>query len=284
MFDLFRQDFVLSALEVSLVMGLLLSYLGVHVVGRGIVFVDLALGQISMLGVAFAGFIEKDPTLVSVIFTMGGAFLLSFINIRDKRLKQEAIIGIIYAVASAATVLFIAKTPHGESDISEVLFGSLFTVTGESLRDMAIVFGIVGLIQIVFQKKFFALTESFEEGQSEKAVLFNPWNFLFYLSIGLAIVLAVRAGGVIPVFSYLIIPSVSAIMLARSNWSVVLIALLISVIGGAGGLMFAVNFDFPAGSSVVAVLGMIFAAVALLRIVKGGPADRTAKRKPESTS
>jgi len=284
MFDMFHHDFVLSALEVSLVMGLLLSYLGVHVVGRGIVFVDLALGQISMLGVAFAGFIEKDPTLVSVIFTMAGAFLLSFINIRDKRLKQEAIIGIIYAVASAATVLFIAKTPHGESDISEVLFGSLFTVTGENLRNMAIVFGIIGLIQVVFHKRFFALTESFEDGQSEKAVLFNPWNFLFYLSIGLSIVLAVRAGGVIPVFSYLIIPSVSAIMLARSNWSVVLIALLISVIGGLGGLMFAVNFDFPAGSSVVAVLGMIFAAVALVRILKGPPGGRTVQKAstPES--
>jgi zinc/manganese transport system permease protein len=276
MFDMFHQDFVISALEVSLVMGLLLSYLGVHVVGRGIVFVDLALGQISMLGVAFAGFIEKDPTLVSVIFTMAGAFLLSFINIRDKRLKQEAIIGIIYAVASAATVLFIAKTPHGESDISEVLFGSLFTVTPETLRSMAIAFGVIALVQAVFYRKFFALTESFENGQSEKALIFNPWNFLFYLSIGLSIVLAVRAGGVIPVFSYLIIPSVSAIMLARSNWSVVIIAILISVIGGLAGLMFAVHFDFPAGSSVVAVLGMVFAAAALLRAIKGAPGGRKA--------
>src|SRR5213593_132446 len=122
MLEMLDQDFVLNALKVSIIMGLLLAYLGVHVVGRGIVFVDLALGQISMLGVAFGNFIEKDSTTVSIIFTMAGAFLLSFINIRDKRLKQEAIIGIIYAVASAATVLFIAKTPHGESDISEVLF------------------------------------------------------------------------------------------------------------------------------------------------------------------
>jgi len=99
MADMFSQDFILNALLVSTVMGLLLSYLGVHVVGRGIVFVDLALGQISMLGVAFAGFIEKDPTVVSIVFTMVGAFILSFINVRDKRLKQEAIIGIVYAFA-----------------------------------------------------------------------------------------------------------------------------------------------------------------------------------------
>ena len=120
MFDMFTQDFIFNALKVSIIMGLLLSYLGVHVVGRGIVFVDLALGQISMLGVAVANYFEKDPTVISIIFTMVGAFLLSFIKIKDKRLKQEAIIGIVYAVASAVTVLFISKAPHGESDISEV--------------------------------------------------------------------------------------------------------------------------------------------------------------------
>lgn len=269
MLEMLSQDFVLNALMISIVMGLLLSYLGVHVVGRGIVFVDLALGQISMLGVAFGGFIEKDATLVSVIFTLAGAFLLSFINIKDKRLKQEAIIGIIYAFASAATVLFIAKTPHGDADISEVLFGSLFTVTHEQITRMAIVFSIIIVVQIVFRKKFFALTEMFENKENEKVGIFNLWNFLFYLSIGLAIVLAVRAGGVIPVFSYLIIPAVSAIMLARSNWSVVLIALVISVLGASLGLMFALHFDFPAGSSVVAILGGIFGLVSITRILKG---------------
>jgi len=269
MLEMLSQGFVLNALIVSITMGLLLSYLGVHVVGRGIVFVDLALGQISMLGVAFAGFIEKDTTLVSIIFTMAGAFLLSFINIKDKRLKQEAIIGIIYAFASAATVLFIAKTPHGESDISEVLFGSLFTVTTEQIVRMAAVFGAIALLQIIFRKKFFALTEMFEQRENHKVGIFNLWNFLFYLSIGLAIVLAVRAGGVIPVFSYLIIPAVSAIMLAKSNWLVVMIAMIISVLGGLFGLMFALHFDFPAGSSIVAILGVMFGFVSLIRILKG---------------
>ena len=271
MFDLLSQDFIINALAVSIVMGLLLSYLGVHVVGRGIVFVDLALGQISMLGVAFAGFIGKDATLVSIIFTMAGAFLLSFINIKDKRLKQEAIIGIIYAVASAATVLFIAKTPHGEADISEVLFGSLFTVTTEQIVHMTIVFGIIGLVHAVFHKKFFALTEMFEQRENEKVGIFNLWNFLFYLSIGLSIVLAVRAGGVIPVFAYLIIPSVSALMLARSRWTVTIIAVALSVLGATLGLLFALHFDFPAGSSIVAMLGVLFTLVAIIRIVKGAP-------------
>jgi zinc/manganese transport system permease protein len=265
MSDMFTQDFIFNALKISIIMGLLLSYLGVHVVGRGIVFVDLALGQISMLGVAFANFIGKDQTLISIIFTMVGAFFLSFIKIKDKRLKQEAIIGIVYAVASAATVLFISKSPHGESDISEVLFGSVFTVTNEQITTMALVFGLVGLIQIIFRKKFFGLTEKFENHQIEDVGVFDLWNFLFYLSIGLAIVLAVRSAGVIPVFSFLIIPPVSAILVSRKKNSMVIISMLVAVFGSFFGLYFSTHYDFPAGSSVVAILGAIFGLLAIVR-------------------
>ncbi len=268
MLDMFTQDFIFNALKVSIIMGLLLSYLGVHVVGRGIVFVDLALGQISMLGVAFANYVEKDPTVISIVFTMVGAFILSFVNVKDKRLKQEAIIGIVYAVASAATVLLISKAPHGESDISEVLFGSLFTVTTAQIAIMTGAFGLIGLGHVIFRRKFFELTEKFENHQVEHIGVFNLWNFLFYLSIGLAIVMAVRAGGVIPVFSYIVVPPVSAILLANRKASLVLIAMAVSVLGSFFGIYFSTHFDFPAGSSVVAILGVIFLAAAGLRLLK----------------
>lgn len=265
MSDMFTQDFIFNALKISIIMGLLLSYLGVHVVGRGIVFVDLALGQISMLGVAFANFIGKDVTLISILFTMTGAFFLSFLKIKDKRLKQEAVIGIVYAFTSAATVLLISKSPHGEADISEVLFGSVFTVTNDQIMTMAVVFGIVGVVHAVFRKKFLDLTEKFENHKIETIGMFDLWNFLFYLSIGLAIVLAVRVAGVIPVFSYLIIPPVSAILLSQKRNSMIIISLLVAVLGSFFGLFFSTHFDFPAGSSVVAVLGTIFFALAIVR-------------------
>jgi len=267
MIEFLSQNFVQNAMKVSLVMGLFLSYLGVHVVGRGIVFVDLALGQISMLGIALANFLGWDPTIVSVVFTMVAAFFLSLINIRDRRLKQEAVIGIIYAVASAVTVLLIAKSPHGDSDISEVLFGSLFTVSPENITMMMLLFGSLGIVHLVFRKKFFALTESVEADGSHQPGVFKLWNFLFFLSIGLSIVFAVRAGGVIPVFSYLIIPAVSAIMVARSTAGVVIIAMVVSILGSVVGLLFALQFDFPAGSSIVAILGGLFALFSLLRFV-----------------
>jgi zinc/manganese transport system permease protein len=267
--DLFSQGFIFNALLVSVVMGLLLAYLGVHVVGRGIVFVDLALGQISMLGVAFAGYVEQDPTVVSIVFTMVGAFLLSFVKVTDKRLKQEALIGIIYAFASALTVLLISKTAHGEADISEVLFGSLFTVTESQLVTMAVVFGLIGLVHFLFRKRFFALTEKFENHEVEDVGIFDLWNFLFYLSIGLAIVLAVRAGGVIPVFSFIVVPPVAAILLTRGRTGTVLIALALSVAGSFLGVYFSVTFDFPAGSSIVAILGGLFLLAAAVRLVRG---------------
>jgi zinc/manganese transport system permease protein len=265
MSDLFTQDFIFNALLVSILMGLLLAYLGVHVVGRGIVFVDLALGQISMLGVAFAVFLEQDPTFISILFTLVGAFLLSFIKVTDKRLTQEAIIGIIYAVASAATVLLISKSAHGDSDISEVLFGSLFTVTNTRIWSMAIVFGIIGVIHFVFRRQFFELTHKFARHDVSDVGTFNLWNFLFYLSIGFAIVLAVRAGGVIPVFAFLVVPSVSAILMTRGTSGLVLIAMALSVVASFFGVYFSIKFDFPAGPSTVSVLGVLFVIAALFR-------------------
>lgn len=255
---MFQLSFMVQAFVVAMITGILLSYLGVHVVGRGIVFVDLALGQISSLGVAFAAFIGVGVTTIPLVFTLVGALLMSFINIRDKRLKQEAIIGILYAFASALTVLLISKTPHGDSDIQEVLFGSILSVSWEQITLIGIVFGILALSHAIFFRKFFALTESFENGENHLVGLFNIWNFLFYISIGLAIVFAVKVNGVIPVFSYLIIPAVSAIMLTKNTLAVVMIALIISIVGSFLGLNVSFHYDFPAGSSIVAVLGGIF--------------------------
>ncbi len=266
---MFQLPFIVQAFTAAIITGILLSYLGVHVVGRGIVFVDLALGQISSLGVAFAAFIGTGLTSIPLIFTLTGALLMSFINIRDKRLKQEAIIGILYAFASALTVLFISKTAHGDSDIQEVLFGNILSVSWEQIRLVGIVFGVILLVQVIFFRKFFGLTESFENGINHLVGIFNIWNFLFYISIGLAIVFAVKINGVIPVFSYLIIPAVCAIMITKNKTGVLVISLLISILGSFFGLNFSFHYDFPAGSSIVVVLGGIFILTAIYKIFSG---------------
>jgi zinc/manganese transport system permease protein len=267
MFAMFELPFMVQAFTVAVITGILLSYLGVHVVGRGIVFVDLALGQISSLGVAFGAFIGTGFTSIPLIFTLVGALLMSFINIRDKRLKQEAIIGILYAFASSLTVLIISKTPHGDSDIQEVLFGNILSISWQQIKVIGIVFGCIALVHLVFFRKFFALTESFENGENHLIGIFNVWNFLFYMSIGLSIVFAVKVNGVIPVFSFLIIPAVSAILMSKNKVIVIVIACIISILASFFGLNFSFHYDFPAGSSIVAVLGIIFVVASFYNIV-----------------
>ena len=269
MLEMLHLPFIVQALIAAIITGILLSYMGVHVVGRGIVFVDLALGQISSLGVAFAAYIGTGLTTIPLVFTLAGALLMSFINIRDKRLKQEAVIGILYAFASSLTVLLISKTAHGDSDIQEVLFGNILSVSWQQIISLAIVFGSILLVQVVFFKKFFGLTESFENGENHLIGIFNVWNFLFYISIGLAIVFAVKINGVIPVFSFLIIPAVSAIMLTKNKTAVLIIAILISILGSFFGLYFSYVKDFPAGSSIVVILGSIFILASVYRIIAG---------------
>ncbi len=276
MFEMFQLSFIVQAFIVSIIIGVVLSYLGVHVVGRGIVFVDLALGQISSLGVAFSDYVGYGKVIIPIAFALGGALLMSLITIRDKRLKLEAVIGIIYAVASAATVMLISKTPHGDSDIQEVLFGNILSVNWGQIRIVGIIFGIIGLVHLIFHKKFFLLTETFENHESSVAAnifrenkWFKFWNFIFYISIGLAIVFAVRTSGVIPVFSFLIIPSVAAIMLCKSNLYITIAAIIMSLLAAYFGLYVSYHYDFPAGSSLVVVLGGIFVLASIVYLFRG---------------
>ncbi|RMD97411.1 MAG: metal ABC transporter permease [Calditrichaeota bacterium] len=269
MLEMFSLSFMVHAFIAAIIMGLLLSYLGIHVVGRGIVFVDLALGQISSLGVAFAQFLHYGEIWLPVLFTLLGAFLLSFIHIRDRRLKLEAIIGIIYVVSSAVTVLIISKTPHGEANIQEVLFGALLAVSPEEIRNLFIVFGILGLLHVIFYKQIFHITERMELGQlADFGWKERGLNFFFYLSIGLAIVFAVKVGGVLPVFSYLVVPAVTAVLVARNRLIIIAIAIFNSLVAGFFGLWFSYTFDFPAGPSIVTLFGVIFTGAVILRYVR----------------
>lgn len=268
MSDIFALDFVRAALLLSICMAVLLSYLGTHVVSRGIVFVDLALGQISMMGVAFAAYYELQPTTIAIIFTLVGAFLMSFIKVSDKRLKVEAIIGIVYAVSSAVTVLLISKAAHGEADIQEVLFGSFFTVTTTELWWLAGIFSVIGAVQLVFRKQFNNITRKYADQDTDELGFFNVWNFLFYISVGLAIVLAVRSGGVIPVFAFIVVPPVAAMLTTSNHSATIWIGLLVAVLGSVLGIYFSVQFDFPAGASIVAMLGVLFVAASLIRLVR----------------
>ena len=146
--------------------------------------------------------------------------------------------------------------------------GILLSYLGVHVVGRGIVFGAIALVQLVFFRKFFSLTRSFENGENHLVGIFNFWNFLFYISIGLAIVYAVKINGVIPVFSYLIVPAVSAIMVSKKNFAIFIIAAVISILASFFGLNFSFHYDFPAGSSIMAVLGGFFILASLFKIVQ----------------
>jgi len=256
MFDWLQLDFMVQALLATAAMAVLLAYLGIHVVGRGIVFVDLALGQISSMGVAFAGWAGYNPVLCSMVATLAGAVLISRLRVVDPRLRLEAVIGIFYAVSSAITVLLIARTPHGDADIQDVLFGNVLAIGHDEFVMMLAVFAGVAVAQLVFARPFFDLT--YRKGSGEELDNRDHWmNLVFYVLLAFTIVFAIRAGGVIPVFAFLILPPVAALRVARGRKAVIVVALLLAFGGCFLGLDASFRWDLPAGASIVAILGLL---------------------------
>lgn len=255
MIEFLQLDFMRLALFACLLLSVTLGYFGVHVIQRRIVFVDLALAQISTVGIALAFLLGLEPTVFSVLFTLAGAALLS-IQQRNPRVPQEAIMGIVYAVASAVAILLISKTPHGEADLLKIFFGDVLGVTREQLVTVGIVFAALALLHFAFRRRF--LLVSLEpQRAAEQGISLRLWDFLFYLSIGTVIALAIRIAGVLLVFSYLIIPPVAAFFLSRSVGRVFAIAQAIGAAASFLGLFLSYRLDLPTGTTVVTTLGAL---------------------------
>lgn len=257
MLEMLQLPFMLNALAVCLLMSVVLTYFGVHVVSRCIVFIDLALAQISSVGVAYALFTGGDPALYSAAFTMMGAFLFSALDFKNSRVPQEALIGIVYAVASALAILILSKAPHADSDVTAILFGNILAVMPGQLQAMAIAFILIVLLGLVAHKKFMSVSiPSHEPNQTlQKPRLLGFWNLLFYLSLALVISYAIRAAGVLLVFSYLTVPAVSALFLFRKTAWVLLFSILLAGLTSFIGLYVSYAYDFPPGASIVACFG-----------------------------
>lgn len=237
----------------SLILGVMLAYLGIHVVRRRIVFVDLAIAQLSAVGVALATLLDKDPTGFSLVFTMVGAGLLS-LPAYERRIPQEAIMGIVYAVASAVGILLIAKMPHGEADILNLFFGNILAVTTKQIELLLFIFGLVAAIHLVFSKQLIRTPFSSTENPDIHLIGFW-WNLLFYVTLALVIAIAIRTAGVLLVFSNLVIPAVTALLFAERFSILLSLAVGISLVATWTGFYTSFWLDLPTGPSIVASLG-----------------------------
>src|SRR2546425_4191385 len=205
----------------SLILTGIHAYLGVHVVERGVIFVDLALAQIAALGATVAILVGISPHgsgsyWISLAFTFIGAAVFALIRVRRARIPQEAIMGICYAVASAAAILAMSKATSESEHLKDMLVGNILAVSWAEVRKTALLYGAIGVFHYIFRRQFFAITMAHHNHTEPEGLSVRFWDFLFYASFGFVVTSSVAIAGVLLVFCYLIVPSVAAMLYADS--------------------------------------------------------------------
>jgi zinc/manganese transport system permease protein len=262
-------EFLLAPFLASLILTGIHAYLGVHVVERGVIFVDLSLAQIAALGTTIAvlyGIEPHSPTayVVSLIFTFIGAAVFSMIRGHKARIPQEAIIGICYAVASAAAILAMSKSAEQTEHLKEMLVGNILTVTWFEVGKTAALYGVIGLFHYIFRKKFLAISID-PEAAEKKGINTRLWDFLFYASFGFVVTSSVAIAGVLLVFCYLIVPSVGAMLYAENIGPRLAIGWTMGTLVSALGVYLSLKIDLPTGATIVCTFALVLIAMAALR-------------------
>jgi zinc/manganese transport system permease protein len=235
------------------------AYLGVHVLAREVVFVDIAMAQIAALGAtaAFLFHYELDTWqsyFAGLAATLVGALVLALTRSRRRRVSQEAIVGIVYAVSAAGAVLLADRAPHGAEQVRTMIVGNLLAVRPREVVEVGVLYALVGLLHWLCRRPFFLISTdpraAFEQGWRVRA-----WDLLFYASFGVVVTSSVRIAGVLLVFSYLIVPALAGVLLGGSlrarlaiGWG---FGTLVSVIG----MIASAALDLPTGATVVCAFG-----------------------------
>ena len=251
---------LLPAFVASLILTGIHAYLGVHVVERGVIFVDLSLAQIAALGstVAYlAGYDLHSTTayLFSLGFTFLGAGIFALTRVHRKtRIPQEAIIGIVYAVSAAMAILIMSKATQETEHLKEMLVGNILSVTWPEIGKTAVLYALVGVFHYIFRRRFLAI--SMDEGAAERDGLnVRLWDFLFYMSFGFVVTSSVAIAGVLLVFCFLIVPSVTAMLFAERLGPRLAIGWTMGALVSAAGVALSFLLDLPTGAAIVATFG-----------------------------
>jgi zinc/manganese transport system permease protein len=252
---------LLPAFIASLILTGIHAYLGVHVVERGVIFVDLSLAQIAALGLTvayLAGYDVHTSTpayLFSLGFTFVGAAIFAFTRAHRKtRIPQEAIIGIVYAVSAAVAILIMSKATQETEHLKEMLVGNILSVSWYEIAKTAVFYSLIGLFHFVFRRKFLLIT--LDEPEAERqGVNVRFWDFLFYMSFGFVVTSSVAIAGVLLVFCFLIVPSVAAMLFTERLGVRLAIGWTMGALVSAGGVTLSFVLDLPTGATIVATFG-----------------------------
>jgi zinc/manganese transport system permease protein len=278
--DLDTLRFLAAPFAASLILTGIHSYLGVHVVERGVIFVDLSLAQIAALGATIAmllPFTGGDPHgpwvyWISLAFTFIGAAIFSTIRVRRARIPQEAIIGISYAVASAAAILAMSKATSESEHLKDMLVGNILAVSWPEVIHTAVLYAIVGAFHYYFRKPFLAISLA-PNHEPPPGLNVRLWDFLFYASFGFVVTSSVAIAGVLLVFCYLIVPSVAAMLYSEHIGRRLAIGWTMGTIVSALGIYLSVKLDLPTGATMVCTFGLVLILMAAVRPLFGRHAE-----------
>ena len=261
--------FLLWPFMASLILTGIHAYLGVHVVERGVIFVDLALAQIAALGATIAILIGMDPHgqgayWLSLAFTFVGAAIFAFARTRRGHIPQEAFIGIAYAVASAAAILAMSKATGETEHLKDMLVGNILAVSRHEVAKTAILYGAVGLFHYIFRHKFLLISTNPTEAE-RRGMSIRFWDFLFYASFGFVVTSSVAIAGVLLVFCYLIVPSVAAMLYSDKIGRRLAIGWSMGTLVSALGVYLSLLLDLPTGATIVCTFGLVLIIMAAVR-------------------
>src|SRR5437879_10656685 len=263
--------FLAAPFVASLILTGIHAYLGVHVVERGVSFVDLSLAQIAAFGATIAilmpisGGDPHAPVVywISLAFTFLGAFVFSTIRSKKKRIPQEAIIGICYAVASAAAILAMSKATSESEHLKDMLVGNILAVSWPEVAKTALLYSAIGAFHYIFRKKFLAISMD-PKGAEAQGISIRLWDFLFYASFGFVVTSSVSIAGVLLVFCYLIVPSVGAMLFADRIGPRLAIGWTMGTLVSALGVYLSVVLDLPTGATTVCTFGGVLVVMAII--------------------
>ena len=245
------------------------AYLGLHVVERGVIFVDLSLAQVAALGATIGFLLGFDlhgqaSYFFSLGFTLIGAGVFSLTRSKKSKIPQEAIIGIVYAVSAAAAVLVMDRLPQGAEHIKDILVGNLLAVTPREVITMAVAYSFIGLLHWWWRKPFLAISTDHLMAVSQGYNL-RLWDFLFYGTFGFVVTSSVAIAGVLLVFCYLIVPSVGAMLYADRVGRRLAIGWSMGTVVSALGVYLSLALDLPTGATIICTFGLTLAVMAALR-------------------
>jgi zinc/manganese transport system permease protein len=260
--------FLLAPFVASLILSGIHAYLGVHVVERGVIFVDLALAQIAALGATIAILAGMDPHgggsyWISLGFTFLGAAIFALARTRHGHIPQEAFIGITYAVASAGAILAMSKATGETEHLKDMLVGNLLAVSWPEAGRTALLYAVIGVFHYIFRRKFLLISMNPREAEAQ-GISVRLWDFLFYASFGIVVTAAVAIAGVLLVFCYLIVPSVGAMLFANRIGPRLAIGWTMGTLVSALGVYFSVLIDLPTGATIVCTFGLVLVLMFLV--------------------